>query len=83
MLSVSLMGRSLQAIYDKMVEINKGIQAMKIRNSQTMLREKKRELKKLSTVYYYLLRKIDYLKVSFNFRSINLHQNYVFTFRFA
>lgn len=64
MLSVSLMGRSLQAIYDKMVEIHKGIQAMNVRNSRTKRREKKRELKGLSTVYYYLLRKILYLKVS-------------------
>lgn len=74
------MSRSLHAIYDKMVEINKGIEAMKMKNSQTRefsekkLREKKRELKGLSAVYYYLLRKINYLKVSvcFYFRSTNL-----------
>jgi len=74
MLSVSVMSRSLHAIYDKMVEINKGIEAMKMKNSQTKLREKKRELKGLSAVYYYLLRKINYLKVSvcFYFRSTNL-----------
>lgn len=64
MLSVSVMSRSLHAIYDKMVEINKGIEAMKMKKSQTKLREKKRELKGLSAVYYYLLRKINYLKVS-------------------
>lgn len=74
MLSVSVMSRSLHAIYDKMVEINKGIEAMKMKKSQTKLREKKRELKGLSAVYYYLLRKINYLKVSvcFYFRSTNL-----------
>lgn len=92
MLSVSVMGRSLHAIYDKMVEINKGIQAMKMKNSRTRLREKKRELKSLSTVYYYLLRKINYLKVCFYFRSTNLTPpkrskinslNYIFTFRFV